>query len=582
MYRIASLGKPAKHSSTSCSRLITACFSTSNAKGSPKEIKTGTDARSLMLKGVDQLADTVAVTLGPKGKNVLIEQSFGGPKITKDGVTVAKAIELPDKYMNMGARLVQDVANNTNEEAGDGTTTATVLARAIAKAGFEAVSKGANPNEVRRGVMCAVETVTTGLQNMARPVTTSEEIAQVASISANNDSTIGDLISNAMDRVGKDGVITVKDGKAVSDELEVIEGMKFDRGFISPYFINTAKGQKVEYENALLLLSQSKISNVQDIVPALELANANKRPLLIIAEDVDGEALTALVINRLKIGLQVVAVKAPGFGDNRKNTLRDIAISTGAEVFGDDMGLKLDEVQLGDLGNVGEVIVTKDDTLLMKGRGDNAAIEQRVQQIKEEIESTNSDYEKEKFQERLAKLVGGVAVIKVGGGSEVEVNERKDRVTDALNATRAAAEEGIVPGGGTALIRCAKLLDDITPVNPDQQIGIQIIREALFKPCSTIVSNTGVEAAVVVEKVASSDDPDFGYNAATGEFLNLVKAGVIDPSKVVRIALNDAAGVASLLTTAEAVITELPKDEPPMPPMGGGMGGMGGMGGGMF
>lgn len=538
-----------------------------------------------MLKGVDQLADTVAVTLGPKGKNVLIEQSFGGPKITKDGVTVAKAIELKDKYMNIGARLVQDVANNTNEEAGDGTTTATVLARAIAKSGFEAVSKGANPNEVRRGVMLAVETVTAGLRAMAKQVTSSDEIAQVASISANNDMTVGDLISTAMERVGKDGVITVKDGKTVADELEVIEGMKFDRGYISPYFINSAKGQKVEYENALLLLSQAKISNIQDIVPALELANANKRPLVIVAEDVDSEALTALVINRLKIGLQVVAVKAPGFGDNRKNTLRDIAVSTGAEVFGDDMGLKLEEVQLNDLGQVGEVVVTKDDTLLMKGRGDNAAVEQRVVQIKEEIESTNSDYEREKFQERLAKLVGGVAVIKVGGGSEIEVNERKDRVTDALNATRAAAEEGVVPGGGTALIRCAKLLDSLTPLNDDQKIGIEIIRSALYKPCSTIVANTGIEPALVVEKVAASDDPEFGYNAATGEFQNLVEAGVIDPSKVVRIALNDAAGVASLLITAEAVITELPKEEPPMPPMGGmgGMGGgMGGMGGGMF
>lgn len=535
-----------------------------------------------MLKGVDQLADTVAVTLGPKGKNVLIEQSFGGPKITKDGVTVAKAIELKDKYMNMGARLVQDVANNTNEAAGDGTTTATVLARAIAKAGFEAVSKGANPNEVRRGVMVAVDVVTEGLRNMAKQVTTTEEIAQVATISANNDRTIGDLISTAMERVGKDGVITVKDGKTVTDELEVIEGMKFDRGYISPYFINSAKGQKVEYENALLLISQAKISSVQEIVPALELANANKRPLVIIAEDVDSEALTALVINRLKIGLQVVAVKAPGFGDNRKNTLRDIAISTGAEVFGDDMGLKLDEVQLNDLGHVGEVVVTKDDTLLMKGKGDSAAVDQRVAQIKEEIENTNSDYEREKFQERLAKLVGGVAVIKVGGGSEVEVNERKDRVTDALNATRAAAEEGIVPGGGTALIRCAKLLDNITATNEDQRIGIGIIRSALFEPCATIVSNTGIEPAVVVEKVAASEDVEFGYNAANGEFMNLVEAGVIDPSKVVRIALNDAAGVASLLTTAEAVITELPKEEPPMPPMGGGMGGMGGMGGGMF
>jgi len=576
MYRLNALVKPAARASFASPRL-SAALSTSHGRNSAKEIKTGTEARALMLKGVDQLADTVAVTLGPKGKNVLIEQSYGGPKITKDGVTVAKAIELKDKYMNIGAKLVQDVANNTNEEAGDGTTTATVLARAIAKSGFEAVSKGANPNDVRKGVMAAVETVTKGLKELSRPVTSSEEIAQVATISANNDISIGDLISQAMDKVGKDGVITVKDGKTVSDELELIEGMRFDRGYISPYFINTSKGQKVEYENALLLLSQGKISNVQDIVPALELANANKRPLVIIAEDVDGEALTALVINRLKIGLQVVAVKAPGFGDNRKNTLRDIAVSTGAEVFGDDMGLKMEEIQLNDLGQVGEVIVTKDDTLLMKGRGDQDAVRQRADQILDEIKSTNSDYEKEKFQERLAKLVGGVAVIKVGGGSEIEVNERKDRVTDALNATRAAAEEGIVPGGGCALIRCVKLLDSTVAANEDQQTGIDMIRSALFKPCSTIVSNTGIEPAVVVEKVYENEDAEEGYDANTGKFVNLIKAGIIDPTKVVRVALNDAAGVASLLITAEAVITELPKEEPPMPPMGG----MGGMGGGM-
>jgi len=559
---------------------LTSAFSTSQSN-SAKEIKTGAEARALMLKGVDQLADTVAVTLGPKGKNVLIEQSFGGPKITKDGVTVAKAIELQDKYMNIGARLVQDVANNTNEEAGDGTTTATVLARAIAKSGFEAVSKGANANCLRKGVMSAVETVTQGLKDLSRPVTTSEEIAQVATISANNDHSIGQLIANAMDKVGKDGVITVKDGKTVNDELEVIEGMKFDRGYISPYFINSAKGQKVEYQNALLLLSQSKISNVQEIVPALELANSQKRPLLIIAEDVDGEALTALVINRLKIGLQIVAVKAPGFGDNRKNTLRDIAVSTGAEVFGDDMGLKMEEIQLNDLGEVGELIVTKDDTLMMKGRGDPDAIKERAQQIHDEIKSTNSDYEKEKFQERLAKLVGGVAVIKVGGNSEVEVNEKKDRVTDALNATRAAASEGIVPGGGTALIRCAKLLDNVVCKNEDERLGVEIIRSALYRPLATIVANTGIESALVVEKVAANTDPEEGYDANTGEFTNLIKAGIIDPTKVVRIALNDAAGVASLLTTAEAVITELPRDDPPMPPMGGGMGGMGGGMGGM-
>ncbi|XP_065666626.1 60 kDa heat shock protein, mitochondrial [Hydra vulgaris] len=578
MYSLAKLIRPVNRVVNLSPRLSTSFFSTSSNFNSPKEIKTGSEARALLLKGVDLLADTVAVTLGPKGKNVLIEQSFGGPKITKDGVTVAKAIDLPDKYMNMGAKLVQDVANNTNEEAGDGTTTATVLARAIAKGGFDAVSKGANPNEVRKGVMLAVETVTAGLKSLSKKVTTSEEIAQVATISANGDKSVGKLISDAMDRVGKDGVITVKDGKTVSDELEVIEGMKFDRGYISPYFINTAKGQKVEYQNALVLLSQSKISNVQEIIPALELANSNKRPLVIVAEDVDGEALTALVLNRLKIGLQVVAVKAPGFGDNRKNTLKDIAVSTGAEVFGDDLGLKLEEVQLNDLGEVGEVIVTKDDTLFMKGKGDPKEISRRSEQILDEIKATNSDYEKEKFQERLAKLVGGVAVIKIGGHSEVEVNEKKDRVTDALNATRAAAEEGIVPGGGTALIRCAPLLEKLVVSNADQKAGVDIVLAALFKPLTTIIANTGIEAAMIVQKVASNENKEFGYDAATGEFVNLIQAGIIDPTKVVRIALNDAAGVASLLTTTEAVIVELPKDDPPMPPMGGGMGGMGGMG----
>merc|ERR1719204_17415 len=396
-----------------------------------------------MLKGVNVLADAVSVTMGPKGRNVVIESSWGGPKITKDGVTVAKAVELQDKFQNIGAKLVQDVANKTNEEAGDGTTTATVLARAIAQRGMDNVTHGANPVEIRRGLLKAIDAVCEELKNISKPVTTPEEIAQVATISANGDVTVGNLISEAMAKVGKEGVITVKDGKTLLDEMEIIEGMKFDRGYISPYFINTAKGAKVEYADALVLFSEKKISNIQSIIPALELANQAKRPLLIIAEDIDGEALSTLVINRLKIGLQVVAVKAPGFGDNRKNTIKDIAISTGARVFGDDMGLKLDELQLSDLGEVGELIVTKDDCLLMKGRGNPNDVKARAEQILDEIKSTNSDYEKEKYQERLAKLVGGVAVIKVGGSSEIEVNEKKDRVTDALNATRAAAEEGI-------------------------------------------------------------------------------------------------------------------------------------------
>ncbi|XP_068239652.1 heat shock protein 60A [Palaemon carinicauda] len=548
-----------------------------------KDVKFGSEVRALMLQGVDILTDAVAVTMGPKGRNVIIEQSWGSPKITKDGVTVAKAVELKDKFQNIGAKLVQDVANNTNEEAGDGTTTATVLARTIAKEGFERISKGANPVEIRRGVMLAVDAVVDHLKTLSRQVTTPAEIAQVATISANGDSEVGDLISAAMEKVGRDGVITVKDGKTMKDELEVIEGMKFDRGYISPYFINSSKGAKVEFQDALLLLSEKKISSIQSIIPALELANAQRKPLLIIAEDIDGEALSTLVVNRLKIGLQVAAVKAPGFGDNRKNTLHDIAISTGAIVFNDEASMvKIEDVQVHDLGQVGEVQITKDDTLLLKGRGNPSDIKRRVNQIKEQIEESNSEYEKEKMSERMARLSSGVAVLKVGGSSEVEVNEKKDRVNDALNATKAAVEEGIVPGGGVALLRCLPALDALTPANDDQKMGIDIIRKAVQTPCFTIATNAGVNASVVVNKVMESSG-DLGYDAATGTYVNLVESGIIDPTKVVRTALTDAAGVASLLTTAESVITEIPKEEPAggMAGMGGGMGmgGMGGMGG---
>ncbi|GBM74108.1 Heat shock protein 60A [Araneus ventricosus] len=542
-----------------------------------KDIKFGPEVRALMLQGVDVLADAVAVTMGPKGRNVIIEQSWGSPKITKDGVTVAKAIELKDKFQNIGAKLVQDVANNTNEEAGDGTTTATVLARAIAKEGFEKISKGTNPIEFRKGVMMAVERIVDELKKNSKTVTTPEEIAQVATISANGDRAIGDLISNAMKKVGNDGVITVKDGKTLTDELEVIEGMKFDRGYISPYFINTAKGAKVEYQNALVLFSEKKISSVQSIIPALELANQKRKPLIIIAEDVDGEALSTMVLNRLKVGLQVAAVKAPGFGDNRKNTLHDMAISTGGIVFGDDADLvKLEDLQPHDLGEVSEVVITKDDTLLLKGKGNKADIDRRVTQIKDEIEQTTSQYEKEKLQERLARLSNGVALLMVGGSSEVEVNEKKDRVNDALNATRAAVEEGIVAGGGTALLRCLPALDQIKVENEDQRTGIDIVRKSLKMPCTQIALNAGVDAAVVTQKVLDGKG-DYGYDAMKGEYVNMLEAGIIDPTKVVRTALLDAAGVASLLTTAEAVITEIPKEE--KMPMGGGMGGMGGMGG---
>jgi len=543
-----------------------------------KDVKFGADVRAQMLVGVDILADAVAVTMGPKGRNVIIEQSWGSPKITKDGVTVAKAIELKDKFQNIGAKLVQDVANNTNEEAGDGTTTATVLARAIAKEGFEKITKGANPIEVRKGVMNAVDAVVAHLKKISKTISTPEEIKQVATISANGDSSVGDLISEAMKKVGRDGVITVKDGKTLNDELEVIEGMKFDRGYISPYFITSPKGGKTEYENALVLISEKKISSVQPLIPALEIANAQRKPLLIIAEDVEGEALTALVLNRLKIGLQVVAVKAPGFGDNRKNTLADIATATGATVFGDDtIGLKLEDVRDTDLGVVGEVTVTKDDTLLLKGKGDKKEVDKRVEQIKFEIENTNSEYEKEKLQERLARLASGVALLKVGGSSEVEVNEKKDRVTDALNATRAAIEEGIVPGGGSALLRCIKVLETVKYDNDDQKTGIEIIRKTLSMPCKQIALNGGLDASVIVNKILESPDENFGFDASKGEFTDMIKAGIIDPTKVVRTAITDAAGVASLLTTAESVVVELPKEEKDLGGMGAGMGGMGGM-----
>nr|XP_048726286.1 60 kDa heat shock protein, mitochondrial isoform X2 [Caretta caretta] len=511
-----------------------------------KDVKFGAEARALMLQGVDLLADAVAVTMGPKGRTVIIEQSWGSPKVTKDGVTVAKAIDLKDKYKNIGAKLVQDVANNTNEEAGDGTTTATVLARSIAREGFEKISKGANPVEIRRGVMLAVDAVIAELKKQSKPVTTPEEIAQ--------------------------------DGKTLNDELEIIEGMKFDRGYISPYFINTAKGQKCEFQDAYVLISEKKISSVQSIVPALEIANAHRKPLVIIAEDVDGEALSTLVLNRLKVGLQVVAVKAPGFGDNRKNQLKDMAIATGGAVFGEEgLGLNLEDIQPHDFGKVGEVIVTKDDAMLLKGKGEKAQIERRIQEIIEQLEVTTSDYEKEKLNERLAKLSDGVAVLKVGGTSDIEVNEKKDRVTDALNATRAAVEEGIVLGGGCALLRCIPALDALTPVNEDQRIGIEIIKRTLKIPAMTIAKNAGVEGSLIVEKIMQSP-PDTGYDAMLGDFVNMVEKGIIDPTKVVRTALMDAAGVASLLSTAEAVVTEIPKEEKEVP-----MGGMGGgMGGGMF
>jgi chaperonin GroEL len=543
-----------------------------------KDVRFGADVRAEMLKGVDVLADAVSVTMGPKGRNVIIESSWGSPKITKDGVTVAKAIELQDKFQNIGAKLVQDVASNTNEKAGDGTTTATVLARAIAKAGFDRVTHGASPVEIRRGLMSAIDTVSENLSAMSKSVTTPEEILQVATISANGDSNIGQLISDAMKRVGRDGVITVKDGKTLHDEMDVIEGMKFDRGFISPYFINSTKGAKVEYNDAFVLFSEKKISSIQSMIPALELANSAKKPLIIVAEDVDGEALTALVVNRLKIGLQVAAVKAPGFGDNRKNTIQDMAVSTGGLVFGTEgSDMKLEDIQIQDFGQVGEVCITKDDTLLLNGKGSTKDIDIRVDQIREAMEDTTSDYEKEKMQERMARLSSGVAVLKIGGASEVEMNEKKDRVNDALCATRAAIEEGIVPGGGVALIRCLDSLDTVIVANDDQKKGVDIIRHALIQPLHQIAKNSGMDASVIVNKVVEANDVNTGYDASTGEFVNMLDAGIIDPTKVVRSALTDASGVASLLSTAECVVTEIKEESAPAMPGGGGMGGMGGM-----
>jgi len=530
-----------------------------------------------MLAGVDTLADAVATTMGPKGRNVLIEQSFGAPKITKDGVTVAKAVELEDKLEQMGARLIQDVSSNTNDIAGDGTTTAAVLARAIAKSACEKVDKrGANPIEVRKGVNAAVEAITKKLDQLSVQVESFEEISQVATISANGDTKIGKLISDAMEKVGRDGVVTVKDGKTLTDELEVVEGMQFDRGFISPLFATQTKGKiSCEYENALVLLSEKKISDMAAIVPALELAHQSRKPLLIIAEDVDGDALAALVVNRLKAGLKVVAVKAPGFGDNRKETLGDIAVSTGATLFGNEhMETKLESCTIEDFGTIGEMKVTKDDTLLLGGKGSKEQVEHRADAIRSAIEATDSEYEKEKLNERLARLTRGVATIRVGGASEVEVGEKKDRVQDALCATRCAVEEGIVPGGGTALLRTLKVLAEIEPKNKDQQYGIEIMRKAVHLPTMTICANAGIDGANIIEKVLRNDNDHFGYDARANEFTDLVKKGVVDPTKVVKQAVSDASGVASLLATADCCVVDAPKEEGAANPMAG-MGGMG-------
>jgi len=545
-----------------------------------KEVKFSNEARAAMLAGVDVLAKAVSVTLGPKGRNVIIEQPYGGPKITKDGVTVAKAINLQDKFQNLGARLVTDVANKTNEVAGDGTTTATVLTRAIYSEGVKNVAAGCSPMDLRRGSQQAVDAVIKFLDENKRSITTSAEIAQVATISANGDAHVGAMIAQAMEKVGKEGVITVKEGKTIEDEIEITEGMKFDRGYISPYFVTDVKSQKVEYEKPLILLSEKKISLLQDILPSLEAAAQQRRPLLIIAEDVDGEALAACILNKLRGQLQVTAVKAPGFGDNRKSILGYLAILTGGTVFTDELDIKLEKATPDLLGSTGAVTVTKDDTILLNGEGTKSLINERCEQIRSMInDKTTSDYDKTKLQERLAKLSGGVAVIKVGGSSEVEVGEKKDRFDDALNATRAAVEEGIVPGGGVALLKASRILQGMTGANFDQNLGISIIRSALTRPARTIVENAGEEGSVVVGKLLDQYGEDFhmGYNAQKGEYCDMIAAGILDPLKVVKTALMDSTGVASLLFTTEAAIVEAPEEKGPAPPQmpGGGMGGMG-------
>ncbi len=540
-----------------------------------KEVKFSTDARTRMLRGVDILADAVKVTLGPKGRNVVIEKSFGAPRITKDGVTVAKEIELADKFENMGAQMVREVASKTADLAGDGTTTATVLAQAIVREGAKAVAAGLNPMDLKRGVDTAVAAVIAEVQSRSKKVSTNAEIAQVGTISANGEREIGDMIAKAMEKVGNEGVITVEEAKGLDTELDVVEGMQFDRGYTSPYFVTNADKMTCELDSPYILLFEKKLSGLQPLLPVLESVVQSARPLLIIAEDVEGEALATLVVNKLRGGLKVAAVKAPGFGDRRKAMLEDIAILTGGQVISEDLGIKLESVTLDMLGTAKRVNISKEDTTIVDGAGKKADIEARCKQIRAQIEETTSDYDREKLQERLAKLAGGVAVIKVGGASEVEVKERKDRVDDALHATRAAVEEGIVAGGGVALLYAIKALEGLKYANDDQKVGIEIVRRALQAPVRQIAENAGNDGAVVAGKLLESKDVNFGFDAQNGTYVDMIKAGIIDPTKVVRTALQDAASVAGLLITTEAMIAEKPKkDAAPMP----GPGGMGGMG----
>ena len=545
-----------------------------------KDVKFGADAREKMLRGIDILADAVQVTLGPKGRNVVIDKSFGAPRTTKDGVTVAKEIELADKFENMGAQMVREVASKTNDIAGDGTTTATVLARAIVREGSKSVAAGMNPMDLKRGIDQAVEAVVADLKKRSKKVKSNDEIGQVGTISANGDKEVGDMIAKAMAKVGNEGVITVEEAKGLVTELDVVEGMQFDRGYISPYFITNPDKMTVELSDALILIHEKKLSSLQPMLPVLEAVVQSGRPLLIIAEEIDGEALATLVVNKLRGGLKVAAVKAPGFGDRRKAMLEDIAIITGGQVISEDIGIKLENVKLDMLGKAKTVKIDKDNTTIIDGAGQKKDIQSRVAQIKAQIEETTSDYDKEKLQERLAKLAGGVAVIRVGGATEVEVKERKDRVDDALNATKAAVEEGIIPGGGTALLYAAKALKDVTGDNEDQTQGINIVRRAIQYPIRQIVSNAGQEASIVVGKLNDQKSNTFGYNAQTGQYVDFIDAGIVDPTKVVRVALQNAASVAGLLITTEAMITDRPKKDSGAPggmPGGGGMGGMGDM-----
>ena len=541
-----------------------------------KDVKFHGDARERMLRGVDILASAVKVTLGPKGRNVVLDKSFGAPRITKDGVTVAKEIELSDKFENMGAQMLREVASRTSDQAGDGTTTATVLAQAIVREGAKAVAAGLNPMDLKRGIDLAVDSVVGDLKSRSKKVSTNEEIAQVGTISANGDTEIGRMLADAMQKVGNEGVITVEEAKSLETELDVVEGMQFDRGYLSPYFVTNAEKMIAELENPYILIHEKKLPGLQAMLPLLEAVVQSSRPLLIVAEDVEGEALATLVVNKLRGGLKVAAVKAPGFGDRRKAMLEDIAILTGGQVISEDLGIKLENVTLDMLGQAKRVRCEKENTTIIDGAGKKEDIEGRCTQIRQQVEETTSDYDREKLQERLAKLAGGVAVIRVGGSTEVEVKERKDLVDDAMHATRAAVEEGVVPGGGSALLYAIPALDKLTPANPDQKVGIEIVRKALSWPARQIVENSGEDGSIIVGKLLDSKDVNYGYDAQKGEFTDMIKAGIIDPTKVVRHALQDAASIAGLLITTEVMVAEKPEPKSPMPamPPGGGMGGM--------